>query len=334
MSQPRDQPEPFVRHGDQLEQFLVNFWQRQVDAAETDPPPYGRHPPLPLARIKKVMKSDPDVRMIASDAPVLFCKACESTYKPVASSALGYVTPHIPRLTTRRDHEITCRAFLVADAHKRRTISKADIAKALAKSDHFDFLIDVVPRDEAERAKTQKAINSGLEAEAAAAEQANVMGSGSQHQLSPTTSMHAPAVLGGPGVYPPPPGSHLQQLGHMMQPPMHPQPPMHHRSHSHSHSQGMVHQHQHQMSQQTPMISPIGMGMGNQPPPLIPNARGTGQTQSQGMPQAGGSQQQQQQQQQGANGTSSNGRRSSVSRMSLSPTIPLSSSRMDPPSSL
>lgn len=62
--------------------------------------------------------------------------------------------------------EITCRAFLVADAHKRRTISKADIAKALAKSDHFDFLIDVVPRDEAERAKTQKAINSGLEAEA------------------------------------------------------------------------------------------------------------------------------------------------------------------------
>lgn len=51
---------------------------------------------------------------------------------------------------------------MVADAHKRRTISKADIAKALAKSDHFDFLIDVVPRDEAERAKTQKAINSGI----------------------------------------------------------------------------------------------------------------------------------------------------------------------------
>jgi len=62
--------------------------------------------------------------------------------------------------------EVTCRAFLVADAHKRRTISKADIAKALAKSDHFDFLIDVVPRDEVERAKTQKLINSGLEAEA------------------------------------------------------------------------------------------------------------------------------------------------------------------------
>jgi hypothetical protein len=52
---------------------------------------------------------------------------------------------------------------LVADAHKRRTISKADIAKALAKSDQFDFLIDVVPRDETERAKTQKTINNGLD---------------------------------------------------------------------------------------------------------------------------------------------------------------------------
>jgi hypothetical protein len=52
---------------------------------------------------------------------------------------------------------------LVADAHKRRTISKADIAKALAKVDHFDFLIDVVPRDEAERAKTHKINHNGLD---------------------------------------------------------------------------------------------------------------------------------------------------------------------------
>jgi len=63
MSQSREAPEPFVRHGDQLDQFLQSFWQRQVDAAENEPPPYGRHPPLPLARIKKVMKSDPDVRV-------------------------------------------------------------------------------------------------------------------------------------------------------------------------------------------------------------------------------------------------------------------------------
>ena len=45
--------------------------------------------------------------------------------------------------------EITGRAFIVADSNKRRTLSRADIAKALTKSDHFDFLIDIVPREEA-----------------------------------------------------------------------------------------------------------------------------------------------------------------------------------------
>lgn len=44
--------------------------------------------------------------------------------------------------------EITARAFIVADSNKRRTLSRADIAKALGKSDQFDFLIDIVPRDE------------------------------------------------------------------------------------------------------------------------------------------------------------------------------------------
>jgi nuclear transcription factor Y, gamma len=32
---------------------------------------------LPLARIKRIMKSDEDVRMISAEAPVLFAKACE-----------------------------------------------------------------------------------------------------------------------------------------------------------------------------------------------------------------------------------------------------------------
>ena len=44
--------------------------------------------------------------------------------------------------------EITARAFIVADANKRRTLSRSDIAKALAKSDQFDFLIDIVPRED------------------------------------------------------------------------------------------------------------------------------------------------------------------------------------------
>ncbi|KAF8332983.1 histone-fold-containing protein [Amanita rubescens] len=118
------QPQPFVQPGEPLNEFLRSFWQRQIDGAEQETPDY-RHPPLPLARIKKVMKSDPDVKMIAADAPILFCKACEIFIA-----------------------EITARAFIIADSNKRRTLSRSDIAKALSKSDQFDFLIDIVPRDE------------------------------------------------------------------------------------------------------------------------------------------------------------------------------------------
>jgi hypothetical protein len=44
--------------------------------------------------------------------------------------------------------EITARAFIIADSNKRRTLSRSDIAQALSKSDQFDFLIDIVPREE------------------------------------------------------------------------------------------------------------------------------------------------------------------------------------------
>ncbi|KXN92571.1 Nuclear transcription factor Y subunit C-2 [Leucoagaricus sp. SymC.cos] len=118
------QQSPYVQPGEPLNEFLRSFWQRQINLAEQETPDY-RHPPLPLARIKKVMKSDPDVKMIAADAPILFCKACEVFIA-----------------------EITARAFIIADSNKRRTLSRSDIAKALSKSDQFDFLIDIVPRDE------------------------------------------------------------------------------------------------------------------------------------------------------------------------------------------
>ncbi|KAF7981793.1 hypothetical protein HWV62_31887 [Athelia sp. TMB] len=128
---------PYVQAGEPLHEFLRSFWQRQIDAAEQETPDY-RHPPLPLARIKKVMKSDPEVKGLVAviescidvrarpAAPILFCKACEMFIS-----------------------EITARAFIIADSNKRRTLSRSDISKALSKSDQFDFLIDIVPRDDA-----------------------------------------------------------------------------------------------------------------------------------------------------------------------------------------
>lgn len=80
---------------------------------------------LPLARIKKIMKLDEDVKMISAEAPLLFAKAAEIFI-----------------------HELTLRAWIHTENNKRRTLQRNDIAMAITKFDQFDFLIDIVPREE------------------------------------------------------------------------------------------------------------------------------------------------------------------------------------------
>jgi histone H3/H4 len=76
--------------------------------------------PLPLARIKKIMKSDEDVRMISSEAPVLFAKACELFIL-----------------------ELTHRAWAFSEANKRRTLQHNDITAAILNHEHeiLEFLV-------------------------------------------------------------------------------------------------------------------------------------------------------------------------------------------------
>lgn len=120
----------------QQQQFAHEFWEEQVVAAEQFDSDFKNHP-LPLARIKKVMKSDPEVKMISAEAPILFSKACEI-----------FIC------------EITRRAWLHAEENKRRTLQRSDVASAVSRSDQFDFLIDIVPREEppkmAKRASTRE----------------------------------------------------------------------------------------------------------------------------------------------------------------------------------
>jgi nuclear transcription factor Y gamma len=89
------------------------------------------------------MKADPDVKMISAEAPILFAKGCDI-----------FIT------------ELTMRAWIHAEENKRRTLQRSDIASALAKSDMFDFLIDIVPREEAashaKRATGQAAAPQGV----------------------------------------------------------------------------------------------------------------------------------------------------------------------------
>lgn len=71
-------PEPFIQQGQDLETFLSQFWTRQIATAE-DEEPNVKNTTLPLARIKKVMKSDPEVKVSHSlplprrQSPPAFC---------------------------------------------------------------------------------------------------------------------------------------------------------------------------------------------------------------------------------------------------------------------
>ncbi|GAX14080.1 hypothetical protein FisN_8Hh084 [Fistulifera solaris] len=104
---------------------------------------------LPLARIKKIMKSEDFIAqelererqrqanpgaplerdrqkmkfMISQEAPVLVTKACELMIK-----------------------ELTIRAWQHTERSRRRTLQRADIHAAVGEDETFDFLIDIIPR--------------------------------------------------------------------------------------------------------------------------------------------------------------------------------------------
>merc|ERR1712159_101328 len=92
----------------------TEFWRKKVQEIVTSTDFKTQH--LPLARIKKIMKSDEDVRMISAEAPVLFAKACELFIL-----------------------EMTHRAWNLAEDGKRRTLQREDVVAAIGSTDIFDF---------------------------------------------------------------------------------------------------------------------------------------------------------------------------------------------------
>ncbi|KAJ2986432.1 hypothetical protein NUW58_g5030 [Xylaria curta] len=179
-------------HG-QYKDILTTYWQQTINQLETDTHDYKLHQ-LPLARIKKVMKADPEVKMISAEAPILFAKGCDI-----------FIT------------ELTMRAWIHAEENKRRTLQRSDIASALAKSDMFDFLIDIVPREEATHPKRPNPA-----AQVAAAPGVPTAGAGSQmpgqHGMPGAANHMAPDYMGTHGISPeqeyrPPPMYNQVQTG-------------------------------------------------------------------------------------------------------------------------
>merc|ERR1712037_144318 len=108
--------------GNKLSTALKDFWSHQFDqirnigssTRETEHD-FKNHNDLPLARIKRIMKSDEDVRMISAEAPVLFAKACEMFIL-----------------------EMTLRSWNYSENNKRKTLQKEDVKESIQRTDILD----------------------------------------------------------------------------------------------------------------------------------------------------------------------------------------------------
>lgn len=139
----------------EAQEAINGFWPKIMDEMKKIKHVEPGNQILPLARIKKIMKLDEDVKMISAEAPLLFAKACEIFI-----------------------HELTMRAWLHTDDNKRRTLQRNDIAMAISKYDQFDFLIDIVPRDEIKPKKEETVHNQQQ-----------------QQQQKPTTSQQVSGII-------------------------------------------------------------------------------------------------------------------------------------------
>ncbi|EGG19371.1 hypothetical protein DFA_02158 [Cavenderia fasciculata] len=117
----QDHLSSFASFNKVMETSMDEFWDDQFEKCNF----YNdKKNILPLARIKKIMKSSDEMSqksMISSEAPILLAKACEIFIL-----------------------EITKRSWMVKN--QRRTLQTCDIAQALSYHEVFDFLVDIFPR--------------------------------------------------------------------------------------------------------------------------------------------------------------------------------------------
>lgn len=113
-----NQPNPNALIAQQEKHLLDRYWNYQREQMARTDRDFKKHE-LPLSRIKKIMKSDHDVQMVATEAPILLAKASEFFIQ-----------------------ELTMRAWLHTEHAKRRILRKDDIAKVINETDTYDFLYD------------------------------------------------------------------------------------------------------------------------------------------------------------------------------------------------
>ena len=105
-----------------LQKQLNLFWKREADLIQNIDPSRSemfKNDAAPLARIKKIMKLNPNVCLIGSEVPVVLVKACELFMR-----------------------DLTMRTWTETEERKRKTLGLGDLETACRRDEVFDFLID------------------------------------------------------------------------------------------------------------------------------------------------------------------------------------------------
>lgn len=103
---------------------IENFWHQAFKSASEDKINI-KEIILPLARIKRLMKVEEGVRMVASEVPVIFSLVAEKFVE-----------------------ELTLRSWINTEENKRRILQLNDISVAVKTSEMYDFLIYIIPRSD------------------------------------------------------------------------------------------------------------------------------------------------------------------------------------------
>ncbi|CBK25174.2 uncharacterized protein [Blastocystis hominis] len=107
-----------------MDDELERMWKTQLESIQAisgDKKDLKKHNDLPIARIKRIMKSDQDVRMISAETPVVFARACEMFIM-----------------------DITIRATQFAEYdNERLVLTKKSILDTIKHTDIFDFLMEI-----------------------------------------------------------------------------------------------------------------------------------------------------------------------------------------------
>ncbi|RWR81982.1 nuclear transcription factor Y subunit C-6 [Cinnamomum micranthum f. kanehirae] len=130
---------PYLTSSELKRQRLQLFWRQQMTEVERIQD--FKHHELPFARIKRIMKSNPEVKMVSADAPVLLSKASELFIM-----------------------ELTQISWLHAEEEQRRTVRRSDLGDAIRHKETFHFLEEMKEEEiDGNWLRTESLPNDGME---------------------------------------------------------------------------------------------------------------------------------------------------------------------------